>query len=309
MTQHATGDVTSNPLEDADGARPTAPRPSGRRRRRDRISVLSLATILVGVLAVAGPLYWMVVSSFKNKVEVVALDPTVIPNEPTTENYQLLVSGHLPFNSFFLNSLFTSVVTAIIATAICTLAGYSFSRTRYRLRGPFSRAILIIQMLPFIVLIGPLYLLMNAFHLLNTYTGLIIGYTTFALPVGSWMMKGFIDSVPIEIEEAARVDGYSRFWILIRIVVPLSLPGIATTAVIIFIESWNNLLYPLTLMTETNKLTLPPGLLQSFNGEFQFDWGGLMAATTITSIPLILAFFAVQRYMVRGMTAGALGGT
>ena len=109
-------------------------------------------------------------------------------------------------------------------------------------------------------------------------------------------------------EEAMTIQP-SRLGILFRVVLPLTVPGLATTAVIIFINSWNNLLYPLTLVTDTQKLTLPPGLMASFNGQYQFDWGGMMAATTVTSLPLVIAFFAIQRYMVRGMTAGALGGT
>jgi len=146
-------------------------------------------------------------------------------------------------------------------------------------------------------------------HLLNTYAGLIIGYTSFAIPFGAWMMKGFFDGVPREIEEAARVDGYSRLGILFRVVVPMSWPGLVTTGVFVFMNTWNNLLYPLTLVTSSNKQTLPPGLLQSFSGTFKTDWGGLMAASLITSLPLIIAFFLVQRSMVRGMTSGALAGT
>jgi ABC-type glycerol-3-phosphate transport system permease component len=276
---------------------------------RKGISPLAVVAILIGIALTAGPLYWMVVSSFKNRIEVVSLEPTIVPHDPTAENYTNLVTGGLPFGNFFLNSVLTAVLTAIVATVICTLAGYSFSRGNYRLRGPLSMSVLVVQMLPFVVLVGPLYLLMSSYNLLNTYVGLILGYTTFALPFGTWMMKGFIDAIPREIEEAARVDGYKRLGILVRVVVPLCLPGLATTATMIFIESWNNLLYPLVLMSQTEKLTLPPGLLQSFSGEFQFDWGGMMAATTVTSIPLVAAFFAVQRYMVHGMTAGALSGT
>jgi ABC-type glycerol-3-phosphate transport system permease component len=164
-------------------------------------------------------------------------------------------------------------------------------------------------MLPLVVLIGPLYLLLYRAHLLNTYIGLIIGYTTFAIPFGAWMMKGFFDGIPREIEEAARVDGYSRMGILFRVVVPMSVPGILTTGVFVFINSWNNLLYPLTLMSTNTKQTLPAGLLQSFTGTFKTDWGGMMAAAVITSLPLIIAFFAVQRSMVKGMTAGAVAGT
>lgn len=296
--------MTSSAIDPA-----SADRPKRRGRRTPRVSVTSCILIGLALLVVMGPLYWMVTASFKNNIEVTAIDPTLYPHDPTGSNYSGLVTGSLPFPSFFLNSLFTATVTAVIATFIAAMAGYSFSRAKYRLRGPFSLAILAVQMLPFVVLIGPLYLLMLKFQLLNTYFGLILGYTTFALPFAAWMMKSFIDKVPIEIEEAARVDGYSRFVILIRVVMPLTVPGLAATAVIIFINSWNNLLYPLTLMSDTDRLTLPPGLLQSFSGQYQFDWGGMMAATTVTSIPLVIAFFAVQRYMVRGLTGGSLGGT
>lgn len=296
--------------QEQQAVRPAGLRRGGRSsRRRRRISILGIAVIGIGIAAVAGPLYWMVTASFKGPAEVVALNPTLVPQDPTSENYTGLLTGSMPFPAFFLNSLLTASVTALIATFIATMAGYSFSRSRYRLRGPLSLAILAVQMLPYVVLIGPLYLLMQNFGLLNTYTGLILGYTTFALPFGAWMMKSFIDGVPLEIEEAARVDGYSRFGILVLIVIPLTVPGLAATAVIIFINSWNNLLYPLTLMTDINRQTLPPGLLQSFSGQYQFDWGGMMAATTVTSVPLVVAFFAIQRYMVRGLTGGSLAGT
>ncbi|MGW5240197.1 carbohydrate ABC transporter permease [Monashia sp. NPDC004114] len=309
----APGDTNARPAGPS-GTPPRSPgsaaTPIGARpwRRLGRGAVPGLL-IALGLGMVLGPIYWMVAASFKTQTEVTALQPTLFPHDPTTQNYQGLVTGSMPFTSFFANSVVTSLLTAVGGTLICALAGYSFSRGAYRLRSTLSMSVLAIQMLPFVVIIGPLYLLMLKLGLLNTYFGLILGYTTFALPFGAWMMKGFIDGVPIEIEEAARVDGYSRIAILFRVVLPLTVPGLATTAVIIFINSWNNLLYPLTLMTDTEKLTLPPGLMQTFNGQFQFDWGGMMAATTVTSLPLVIAFFAVQRYMVRGMTAGALGGT
>lgn len=288
---------------------PAAGRKDRRRADPSRVTLLSKLLVALGLLAAGGPLYWMVSASFKGPLEVTSLTPTLFPREPTGDNYSGLLTSSLPFPAFFINSLATAAITAVVATFVCALAGYSFSRGDYKLRGPFSLLVLTVQMLPFVVLIGPLYLLMLRFDLLNTYFGLILGYTTFALPFGAWMMKGFIDAVPREIEEAAQVDGYSRFGILVRVVMPLTLPGLATTAVIIFINSWNNLLFPLTLMSDTERLTLPPGLLQAFSGQYQFDWGGMMAATTVTSIPLVIAFFAVQRYMVRGLTAGALGGT
>jgi ABC-type glycerol-3-phosphate transport system permease component len=271
----------------------------------------SVVIVIVGLAAVwtLWPLYWMLSTSLKNPQEATNLSPTLWPHTLTGANYSELFNSSLPFWSYFGNSALTSVLAAVVAVLIATLAGYSFSRGGYRLNGAASLLVLATQMLPLVVLIGPLYLLLLKAHLLNTYLGLIIGYTTFAIPFGSWMMKGFFDGIPREIEESARVDGYSRLGILFRVVVPLSGPGLVTTGVFVFMNTWNNLLYPLTLVSTNSRQTLPPGLLQSFSGTFKTDWGGMMAASLITSIPLIIAFFLVQRSMVRGLTAGALAGT
>lgn len=280
---------------------------AGRRRTAKRAGVGLI--VLLAFAWTAAPLYWMLSTSLKDPQEATTLEPTVVPHSFTGANYSHLFTGSLPFSSFLFNSVFTSLVASVLAVLIAVLAGYSFSRGDYRLRGSLSVAVLATQMLPLVVLIGPLYLLLLKAHLLNTYAGLIVGYTTFAVPFAAWMMKGFFDGIPREIEEAARVDGYSRLGILARVVVPISVPGIVTTGVFVFINSWNNLLYPLTLMSSNERQTLPAGLLQSFSGTFKTDWGGLMAAAVITSLPLVVAFFAVQRSMVKGMTGGAVAGT
>lgn len=293
-SRHAAGDI--------------APPPARRRRLhlgRSTVIVI-VALFLVWTL---WPIYWMVSTSLKSAQEATNLNPTVWPHTITGENYRSLFGSSLPFGNYFANSVGTALVSAFVAVVISTLAGYSFSRGGYKLTGATSVAVLATQMLPLVVLIGPLYLLLLKGHLLDSYLGLVIGYTSFAIPFGAWMMKGFFDGIPREIEEAARVDGYSRFGILFRVVVPMSLPGLVTTGVFVFMNTWNNLLYPLTLMSTNKKQTLPPGLLQSFSGTFKTDYGGLMAASLITSLPLIIAFFLVQRSMVRGMTAGALAGT
>jgi ABC-type glycerol-3-phosphate transport system permease component len=271
-------------------------------------------TVVVIVVGLAGvwtlwPLYWMLSTALKTPQESTTVTPTLWPHVFTGGNFAELFSPAIPFWTYFGNSMLTSVLAAVVAVLISTLAGYSFSRGGFRLTGLSSLAVLATQMLPLVVLIGPLYLLLLKAHLLDTYLGLIIGYTTFAIPFGAWMMKGFFDGVPREIEESARVDGYSRLGILFRVVVPLSVPGLLTTGVFVFMNTWNNLLYPLTLVSTNSRQTLPPGLLQSFTGTFKTDWGGMMAASMITSLPLIIAFFLVQRSMVRGLTAGALAGT
>ncbi len=280
------------------------------RRRRHPIGrtavIVIVALFLVWTL---WPIYWMVSTSLKPAQEATNLNPTIWPHTLTGANYQELFSSSLPFGNYLVNSVVTALVSALVAVFISTLAGYSFSRGGYKLNGATSIVVLATQMLPLVVLIGPLYLLLLKAHLLDTYLGLVLGYTSFAIPFGAWMMKGFFDGIPREIEEAARVDGYSRIGILFRVVVPMSMPGLVTTAVFVFMNTWNNLLYPLTLISTNTKQTLPPGLQQSFSGTFKTDYGGLMAASLITSLPLIVAFFLVQRSMVRGMTAGALAGT
>ncbi len=280
--------------------------PPRRRLRPGRvIRMIAIGLALVWSLA---PLYWMLATSFKTQLEATKLDPTFWPHDITIGNYIGLVSRSLPFLSFVANSVITCVVTAVVAVAIATPAAYSLSRAKFRLRTPMSYAILVFRMLPLVVLLGPLYLLLLKAQLLNTNIGLIVGFTTFGLPFAVWMMKSFIDAVPIEVEEAARIDGYPRWQILGRVVVPLVVPGLFTTATFVFMEAWNNLIYPLTFVTALDQQTLPAGLVLSFTGQFKTDWGGMMAAATITTLPLMLAFFAVQRSMVRGLTSGAVAG-
>ena len=294
-------------------ARPTPAVVAPVRRRRSRWGpgrVVVAILVIIALCVALAPVYWMVATSFKTPFAATSLRPSYYPHQFSMSNYrELLIKGAVPFKTFLFNSALTSVIASVVAVVISALAGYSFSRSKWKLRGVTSVVVLTTQMLPLVVFVGPLYLLLLDAHLLNTYLGLIIGYTSFAIPFGSWLMKGFFDAVPVELEEAARVDGYGRFSTLVRVVVPTVIPGLLTTGVFVFINSWNNLLYPLTLVTSNSRQTLPPGLLDSFVGQFNTDWGGMMAAAVITTIPLAIAFFAVQRSMVRGMTAGALAGT
>jgi len=275
------------------------------RRGGSVVRTIAIALALAWSLA---PVYWMVATSFKTELEASRLDPTLWPHDATFENYIGLWSGSLPFGSFFINTVITCLATALIAVAVATPAAYALSRARFRLRAPIGYAILVFRMLPLVVLLAPLYLLLLYAGLLDTHAGLIVGFTTFGLPFAVWMMKSFIDAVPIEIEEAARIDGYPRWQILMRVVAPLILPGLVTTATFVFMEAWNNLIYPLTFVTTLERQTLPAALVLTFTGQFKTDWGGMMAAATVTTLPLMIAFFAVQRSMVRGLTAGAVAG-
>jgi ABC-type glycerol-3-phosphate transport system permease component len=254
------------------------------------------------------PVYWMLATSFKSELEAARLDPTLWPHAATLENYRGLWNGSLPFGSFLANTFFACLLTALVAVIVATPAAYALSRARFRLRASIGYAILVFRMLPLVVLLAPLYLLLLHAHLLDGTAGLVVGFTSFGLPFAVWMMKSFIDAVPIEIEEAARIDGYPRWQILARVVAPLVLPGLVTTATFVFMEAWNNLIYPLTFITTLEKQTLPAALVLTFTGQFKTDWGGMMAAATVTTIPLMIAFFAVQRSLVRGLTSGAVAG-
>lgn len=269
------------------------------------VKYLAIAIALFWSLA---PVYWMLATSFKTELEATRIDPTLVPLEPTLANYTGLAGTSLPFFSFFLNSVVSCLATAVIAVLIATPAAYALSRARFRLRGTVSYAILLFRMLPLVVMLAPLYLLLLNAQLLDSTAGLVVGFTTFGLPFAVWMMKSFIDAVPIEVEEAARVDGYPRWQVLLRVVAPLIMPGLLTTGTFVFMEAWNNLIYPLTFVTTMEKQTLPAALVLTFTGQFKTDWGGMMAAATITTLPLMIAFFAVQRSMVRGLTSGAVAG-
>lgn len=270
-----------------------------------------LAVLLVTLAMLAwslAPIYWMIATSLKTEAQVALTSPTLYPHPATTSNYGGLFHGPFPFGSFVRNSIVTSVITSVITVVLSALSGYSFSRGKYLMRGPLTYAVLATQMLPLAVLLVPLYLEFLNLHLLNNDLGLVIGYCSFSVPFGSWLMKGFIDGIPIEIENAARVDGSSQLFVFLRVTLPLAVSGLITTGVFVFINTWNNLLYPLTFITTLKKQTLPPGLLLSFTGQFKTDWGGMMAAAFLTTLPLAIAFFAIQRFLVRGLTAGALTG-
>lgn len=269
----------------------------------------SLALILLfTVVWTLFPMFWMLSTSLKTNLDVFDVPPSLWPEEPSIQSYKNLIFGATPIYKYFINSVITSLGTVLISIVLATLAGYALSRLRFRFRKAISIGVLVTQMFPLVVLLIPLYLLYIKTHLLNTYTGLILGFTSFTIPFGIWMVKGFVDSVPVEIEEAAMVDGCSRFQAMRMVVLPLILPGIVATGVFAFLDAWNNLLFPLTLVNDIDMKTLPPGMILSFGGEFKHDWSGMMAASTIISVPVVLVFVLLQRYLVEGLTGGAVKG-
>jgi len=253
------------------------------------------------------PQYWMIITALKPTSEAFNRNPTFLPMRPTINNFKnVLLDARI--RNYLKNSLFVSILSSIFATLLAAYAAYSFSKYRYRGRKTLMYFILSSQMFPFVVLLLSIYLLMKAFGLLDNYLSLILSYITFTLPIGTWTLKSYFDQIPNELIEAARVDGASRFTIIHRIMFPLAIPGMVSVAIYGFVWSWNDLLYSLTLITSINKRTLAAGLILNYLGEFQAKWTEMMAASIMVSIPVAIMFIFLQRFFVRGLTAGAVKG-
>jgi multiple sugar transport system permease protein len=261
------------------------------------------------LLYTALPMIWMLLTSIKSGFAAMQFPPQWWPNEPTLASYQKLLdpqnSVGQDFLRFFGNSLFVSVSTTILAVAVAVPAGYAFSRFSFPGRRFLFFAVLLRNMFPAVIFLVPLFILMRLLGLVNTHGSLILTYLTFGLPLAIWLLKGFYDNIPIQLEQAARIDGATRFQAFIMIVMPLSAPGIIATAIYSFIGAWNEYIYAATFLTKNEQLTLPVGI-QRFFSENTTDFPGLMAASFIMSVPVVVLFLVLQKYFVRALTEGAV---
>ena len=268
--------------------------------------VTILLTLIVCVFAVF-PFIWMLSTSFKPSEEVYK-EPTLLPEKPTLQGYvETLTKStrNFSFLQWGKNSLIISVCTTVFSLIVSTLGGYGMSRFRFRGRGSLGYVILMTQMLPGSLLILPLYIIMINLNLLNSLIGLVLAYTTFSVPFCTWMMKGYFDTIPASLDEAAMVDGCSRIRTFFNVVLPLTKPGLAATAIFSFIAGWNEYLFASQFAQSYDKWTLPVGLA-SFSGQYTTNWGALMAGAVMVTIPVIIIFLILQKSLVSGMTAGAV---
>lgn len=280
-------------------------------KSKRRVSTVWRGILYAGLLFFFGyllfPLYWMLVTSFKAKSSLFILPPEWIPLHPTGQNYARLLKDHA-FLTYYQNSLITCLGATGLTLVLAVLAGYGFSRFHFRFKEFALFSILSTQMLPVISLLIALYTMYNRYGLLNTRIGLILALTTASLPFSIWMIKVFFDGIPLSLEEAARIDGTSRFGILFRIVLPLAKPGIFAVGIYTFILSWDDFLYSLTLINKDTLRTLNPGIAIRYIGELSYDWANIMTVCVISIIPILMLFMFFQRYMVSGLTAGAVKG-
>jgi arabinogalactan oligomer / maltooligosaccharide transport system permease protein len=254
------------------------------------------------------PVLWILSTSFKNRADIYTTKIQLWPHPFTWDNYAYLwgFNNHI-FLRWLQNSIIIALATTLLGVMIAATASYAFARFTFKGKQAGSLAVILTQMFPGVILIIPLYNLFKNLHLLNSYFGLILAYCTTALPFCIWMLKGFFDTVPVELEEAAWLDGLSRFGTFLRIVMPLSVPGIAVTAFYTFITAWNEFMFALTFMSEEILYTLPVGL-RTFVFEFRTDWHWMSAGAIILTLPVLLFFFFAQKYLITGLTAGGVKG-
>ena len=277
------------------------------RKRTDRLlDLLTVLLIAATALFSLFPLAWTFLTSLKREEEIVTRVLQYVPRRVTFDNYATLWEQS-DFPVLVANSAVVTAITCLICLAVGILAAYSFSRYRFRGRDRLLIFYLVVRMFPVVLLIIPLFVMMRDLGLLDTRFGLALAYTAFLVPLCIWMLKGFFDAIPAELEDAARIDGCTRLGALWRIVLPLARPGLATTAVFVAIASWNEFLFAMMMTTSQGSRTWPVGL-QLMVGEFQLPWGPLSAGGIVTVVPILLFFAVVQRSLIRGLTSGAVKG-
>ncbi|MCL4515076.1 MAG: carbohydrate ABC transporter permease [Firmicutes bacterium] len=262
----------------------------------------ALAVMFVSVF----PFLWMLSTSLKRNRDIFSLTPKIIPPVATIEHYATVFSQS-NFPRYFMNSAIIAVATTFLGIGVAALAAYAFSRFRFAGKKMLLVMILAVQMFPAVVLIIPLFIVMRRLDLLNTYQGLVITYITFTLPFGVWMLKGFFDAIPNELEQAAMIDGCGRMGAFLRVVLPVAGPGLAATSIYSFIAAWNDFMFAITFINKEEMSTLPMAL-QSFFGQFTVEWGPVMAASVIFTIPVLGFFLVVQKQLTTGMVKGAVKG-
>jgi N,N'-diacetylchitobiose transport system permease protein len=281
---------------------PITPRPRSRRRN----VVPNLLGVFVFLVA-AFPVYWMVLTSFRRGVDIQKATPQFVPSPGTLANYRKVFKRDF-FWTAVKNSLTVTLLVLVLSLFIAFLAAVAVSRFRFRGRRAFIVCILLVQMVPAEALIISLFRILDGWQLINTILGLTLTYLAFVLPFTIWTLRGFVANVPKELEEAAMIDGSSRFRAFMTITLPLVAPGLVATGIFAFIQAWNEFIFALVIMNRPQNQTLPVWL-QAFNeGAKGTDWGGVMAGSTLMAIPVVIFFLLVQRRVASGLTAGAVKG-
>jgi ABC-type glycerol-3-phosphate transport system permease component len=271
-------------------------------RRSLGLYVAALALLVLG----AFPFAWMLSTALKPSAEIFATPPTLVPHHATLENFVRLFRD-TSFPTYFKNSVTVSLATVVLTLVVSALGAYGLTRFAFRGRDTVAGLILLTYMFAPIMIIIPFYLIVKQLGIVNTQLALVLSYTTFCLPFCLWLLRSFFQAIPLELEEAALVDGASQARAVWWVVLPLALPGLIATGIFTFILAWNDFLFALVLITSDELKTLPIGVNDLFNATI-VDWGMIMAAGVMITVPTIAFFVAVQRYLIQGWGAGGVKG-
>jgi multiple sugar transport system permease protein len=269
-------------------------------------STIAYTVLVVLAIMVLFPFYWMIVTSFKGEEQMRSIVSMFWPRPFAVENYQQLLAK-TEFAAWYGNSVFVAVSSTLLATAVGTIGAYALARLKFLGRGFMASATLITYLVPPSILFIPLYKQMQGLGMANSLSGLIAAYPSFTVPFVTWLLMGYFESIPEELEEAAMIDGATRFGAFRRIVLPLAAPGLLAAALYAFTQAWNEFLYALVFITNVKLRTLPVGLSTFITGDV-YGWGYLMSGAVLTTLPVIAAYIYLQKYMVEGLTAGSVKG-
>lgn len=267
--------------------------------------VLLYITIYLLLFAFVFPIYWMFIASLKENNVLMRVPPQLYPTFSTFQNY-LNILKNAKYLNYIKNSLIVAAMTVAIDLALSIFAGYALSRYRFPGRKTIMTGLLSAQVFPVVVIIISLYEFFAKLKLMNTHIGLTLADVAMSLPLSVWMLKSFCDGVPKSLDEAARIDGCSRMMTLVKVVVPLMKPGMLAVGIYAFLQSWDDYLISLIIMTKTQMKTLPVGIAETFLGEFGFDYAGMMTIAVIASLPVLMLFLIFNKHMVAGLTGGAV---
>ncbi|MGL4092959.1 MULTISPECIES: carbohydrate ABC transporter permease [Rhizobium/Agrobacterium group] len=270
------------------------------------LTVAHRLAILVYIAFALFPLFWLLKVSVTPNDLLYSEGVRLWPSRATFDHYRFVIENSA-FPTFFKNSVIVAGSTAFAVTILSSLSGYALSRFQFRGKYWIIALMLITQMFPLVMLVAPIFKMLSPLGLTNSLTGLVIVYTAFNVPFATFLMQSFFDGIPKDLEEAAMIDGASRFTAFRQIILPLTLPGIAATLGFVFTAAWSELLFALMLISGNQSATFPVGLL-TFVSKFSVDFGQMMAAGVLALIPACLFFLLIQRYLVQGLTAGAVKG-
>lgn len=274
-----------------------------RHKKRVR-SILHYLVVIIVLVAALFPFYIMVTTAFKTSEAAVAFPPQLIPKDVTIQHFKDVLNPDIfPFARYFLNSFKIAITTASIAIIIGGMAAYSLARLVFPGRIVFKESTLVVYMFSGILLVVPLFKIMSSIGLNDSMWAVVIANLVSTLPAAIYMLSGYFETIPASLEEAAMIDGLSRFQVIYKIILPLSVPAISSAFIYVFMIAWNDFLFSFTFLSSQSKLTLAVGLKQLF-GSMDYVWGRMMAAALLTAIPVIITFSAVEKFISGGLTAG-----